>query len=226
VRLGFGNGDPAVNGECRLLEELAAAPVEFDVGAHHGDYAAAVFERRPNATVYGFGPSAGTFEILAARVGSSARLHRVAPADQSGARTLYADRMGSSMASLFRRELGWLNLATDVEEKVETRTLDDFCVSEGLDQIDLLKIDAEGAECLVLLGAQRMLAERRIARIMFECGGPALDSHFFMRAFFNLLDGHAFYRVFPDGLLPLGSYREQLEVPQYANYVAIPSWTT
>jgi FkbM family methyltransferase len=225
LRLGYGNGDPATNGEYRLLDELPAEPIVFDVGAHHGDYAAAVLDRRPNATVHCFEPAAETFEILSGRVGDRAHLHRVALADQAGARTLYGDRTGSPMASLFRRELGWLNLGTDALEEVETRTLDDVCISERVDRIDMLKIDAEGAEYLVLLGAQRMLGERRVGRIMFEYGGTALDSHFFMREFFQLLDGYTLYRVLPDGLLPLGAYREQLEVAQYSNYVAMPEQT-
>lgn len=226
ARLGVGNSDPATNGEYRLLEELPDSPVVFDVGAHHGDYAAAVLERRPNATVHCFEPAAETFQVLATRMGDTARLHRVALAECAGTRRLYGDRVGSEMASLFRRDLAWLSLENAFLEEIETSTLDEVCADTQVDHIDLLKIDAEGAEYLVLVGARRMLAERRIDRIVFEYGGTALDSHFFLREFFELLAGHTLFRVLPDGLLPLGSYREQLEVAQYANYVATPTRTS
>jgi len=203
------------------LDELPPAPVVFDVGAHHGDYAAAVLERRPNARVHCFEPSANTFDVLAARLDGRASLHRVALADRAGARTLYGDRVGSPMASLFHRDLAWLELATDLEEEVQTQTLDGVCAAEGVDEIDLLKIDAEGAEYLVLLGAQRMLGERRIGRVMFEYGGTALDSHFFLRDFYRLLGGFTLFRVLPDGVLPLGPYGVHLELAEYANYVAV-----
>jgi FkbM family methyltransferase len=221
ARLGYGNGNPATNGEYRLLDELPEAPTVFDVGAHHGDYAAAVLDRRPNATVYCFEPSAQTFQVLATRVGDRARLHAAALSDQTGTRILYGDRVGSPMASLFRRDLRWLGVESSVEQTVETETLDRVCFAEGIDHIDLLKIDAEGADHLVLLGARRMLEQRRIARIMFEYGGTALDSHFFMRDFYRLLDGFTLYRVLPDGLLPLGPYREHLEIAHYSNYCAL-----
>ena len=222
ARLGFGNSDPATNGEYRLLDDLPESPVVFDVGAHHGDYAAAALERRPRAAVHCFEPATETFQVLATRMAQTARLYRVALADRHGTQTLYGDRVGSEMASLFQRDLGWLNLRNDPLEEIETRTLDDVCAAEHVEHIDLLKVDAEGAEYLVLLGARRMLAGRRIDRIVFEYGGTALDSHFFLREFFQLLAGHALYRVLPDGLLPLGPYRVQLEVAQYANYVAVP----
>lgn len=220
-QLGYGNGDPATNGEFRLLDELPPEPVVFDVGAHHGDYAVAVLERRPTALIHCFEPAATTFEILMSRLHDRARLHNVALADRAGSRTLYGDAAGSQMASFFHRDLRWLGLATDCEEAVQTRTLDEVCTSESVEHIDLLKIDAEGAEYLVLLGAQRMLDEKRIDQVMFEFGGTALDSHFFMRDFYHLLDGYTLYRVLPDGLLSLGRYGEHLEVPQYSNYVAV-----
>lgn len=41
--------------------------------------------------------------------------------------------------------------------------------------IDLLKIDAVGAELQVLTGARRMLAERRVRRVTFEFGLTTFD---------------------------------------------------
>ena len=221
ARLGYGNGDPAANGEFRLLEELPPTPIVFDVGAHRGDYAAAVIAKRPGAVVHCFEPSASTFDILATRLGRSARLHRFALADHDGAMTLHGDAVGSAMSSIFRRDLSWLDLATDCAEEVETRRLDDVCEAEHVEHIDLLKIDAEGAEYLVLLGAQRMLGEQRIDRVVFEFGGTAMDSHFFMRDFYRVLRGFTFYRVLPHGLLPLGAYGVHLELLEYSNYCAV-----
>lgn len=116
ARLGYGNDDPDTNGEYRLLDELPEVPTVFDVGAHHGDYALAVLSRRPRATVHCFEPAAETFSELARRLAGRARLHQVALSDSTGGRTLYGDRAGSAMASLFRRDLHWLGVDTSVEE--------------------------------------------------------------------------------------------------------------
>ena len=54
--------------------------------------------------------------------------------------------------------------------KISIRLLqaDDWSKSVGLDHIDLLKIDVEGAEYSVLKGMRRMLEGKKIARIMLE----------------------------------------------------------
>jgi hypothetical protein len=48
------------------------------------------------------------------------------------------------------------NPAKAIESRIET--LDDYCSREGIESIELLKIDVEGFEFDVLSGAHRMLA--------------------------------------------------------------------
>jgi FkbM family methyltransferase len=220
-RLGYGNSDPATNGEFALLDDLSDAPVVFDVGARHGDYAAFVLDRRPNADVHCFEPSRESFAEVSRRLAGQACLHNVALSDNVGTDVLYSDQSGSAMSSLYRRELGWLNVDFSVTEDVAVSTLDAVCAEEEVERIDLLKLDAEGAEALVLSGAKRMLGEERIDRVVFEYGGTALDSHFFIRDFYRLLPNFDLYRVLPDGLLPLGAYSEHLELAHYSNYCAV-----
>ena len=50
---------------------------------------------------------------------------------------------------------------------VTTIMLDDY-----FDRIDLLKIDVEGADSLVLMGANRLLMDRRIGTILYEVNEP------------------------------------------------------
>lgn len=221
ARLGYGNSDPATNGEFLLLDDLSESPVVFDVGARHGDYAAVVLERRPGAEVHCFEPSRESFAEARRRLGGRACLHNVALSETVGTAVLYSDQLGSEMASLYRRQLGWLNVEFSATENVAVTTVDEVCAEEAVQNIDLLKLDAEGAEALVLAGAQRMLAEGRIDRVVFEYGGTALDSHHFIRDFYRLLAGFDMYRVLPDGLLPLGAYSERLELAQYSNYCAV-----
>ena len=47
-------------------------------------------------------------------------------------------------------------------------TLDDHSARHGYDDIDLLKVDVEGAEALVLQGAEGLLAQRRIHVVTLE----------------------------------------------------------
>jgi len=56
------------------------------------------------------------------------------------------------------------------EIDVNTKTLDSFCNENKINQIDLLKIDAEGNEKNILLGSERLLKEGRIHSIYVEIG--------------------------------------------------------
>ena len=55
-----------------------------------------------------------------------------------------------------------------IEINVETKTLDLFCDENKVNNIDLLKIDAEGNEKNILLGSQKLLSENRIHSIYVE----------------------------------------------------------
>lgn len=60
----------------------------------------------------------------------------------------------------------------------ERVTLDEFVVQRGIDNIDFIKIDTDGFDYDVLLGAQRMLAATNVMGLVVECQfhKPARDS--------------------------------------------------
>lgn len=53
-------------------------------------------------------------------------------------------------------------------EKVPAITLDDYCKEHGIDQIDLMKIDTNGAELQVLQGAERILSAANAPALVCE----------------------------------------------------------
>ena len=54
---------------------------------------------------------------------------------------------------------------------VQTQTIDNFCSLNNIDKIDLLKLDCDGTEYEVLLGAEKLLAEGKIGLIYTEISG-------------------------------------------------------
>ena len=54
---------------------------------------------------------------------------------------------------------------------VQTQTMDNFCSINNIDRIDILKLDCDGTEYEVLLGAEKLLSEDRIGLIYTEISG-------------------------------------------------------
>jgi FkbM family methyltransferase len=222
--MNFGDDDHSTNGELWLLDQVAArsgrSPIVFDVGANVGRYAEAVLTRVPKARLHAFEPSAEAFRKLQGAIGSRAAVSRLALGSENAERPLYADRPGSELGSLIRRDLHRHGRVTTEIETVTVRRLDTLCAELGIERIDFLKVDAEGNDLAVLEGAGSMLGDR-IELIQFEFGGTALDARQSLRDFFDLLEPHyRLRRLLPKGLWPL-DYSERIEVFTYANYVAM-----
>jgi FkbM family methyltransferase len=79
-------------------------------------------------------------------------------------------------ATFYRgRKSGWGSLVpgpgTARDQKpflVKTRRLDEILREEGINKLDLLKIDVEGAELLVLAGAQKILRKSKDLKIVMD----------------------------------------------------------
>jgi FkbM family methyltransferase len=63
-----------------------------------------------------------------------------------------------------------------VKYEVDSLTLDTYCLANGIDRIDFIKIDVEGAEKLIFDGATKMLSEHRIKAGIFEAGQTSIDA--------------------------------------------------
>lgn len=67
-------------------------------------------------------------------------------------------------------------------------TIDNYCKKNGIDHIDLLKIDVEGFELNVLKGAENMLFQKKVKCIVFEFGPPTFDMGFNKKDFVDFLE--------------------------------------
>jgi FkbM family methyltransferase len=162
---------------------LQPGMVVFDVGANVGELSL-LFSRfvGPAGTVHSFEASPETFDRLKTIVKLSnhpnIKLNSVAVSDNVGVSTLRVydhDHAGwTTLADRPLHEYG-IDLKPVRLENVTTTTIDVYCDSNNIEQIDLLKIDVEGAEYQVLLGASRMLEQKRIKCCVFEFGATTFD---------------------------------------------------
>jgi FkbM family methyltransferase len=165
------------------IRHLREGMVAFDVGAHVGELTL-LFSRFVGADgrVHAFEASSTAFTRLKAVCKLTGRgnviLNHLALADKEGTLKLHAyDDEYSSWNSLADRPLqsyGFRVSPVRTEEVLGT-TIDDYCEENRISGINLLKIDVEGAEYQVLLGARRMLESKAILYCVFEFGATTFD---------------------------------------------------
>jgi len=223
------DGGPARSGERAALRAvLPDANRQYrvlDVGANVGNYAAEVLNiTNRNARIDCFEPSAAAYAQLTTRFAGvpNVTTHHFGIGDKEASIPLYSDAPGSPLSSTFPRQLGYIGVSMERQETVRLRRLDMVCAELGIDGIDLLKLDVEGAELSALLGAGELLESGAIRTIQFEFGGCNIDSRTFFRDFWELLiPKYRMFRIVYDGLAPINRYAEQLEQFVTTNYVAV-----
>lgn len=164
---------------------LRKGMIVFDVGAYIGTMTL-LFSKLigDKGQVYAFEASSPAFErlnVMCLTAGfSNIILNHMALAEEEGVRDFNVyDNQHLSWSSLAQRPLDKYGIhVKPVEtEKVTTTTIDSYCQKYGITKIDLLKIDVEGAEYQVLLGAREMLEKKRIRCCVFEFGQTTFDMH-------------------------------------------------
>jgi len=153
----------------------------FDVGAHKGEFLKSIKKLENYKKIYSFEPQKKIYE-------ESKQLNQkykisylnLAISDYSGLKTLKINKKSStSTFSEIDSNSTWYKIKSFLisgnvktsfisEEKVKTITLDDFCFENKIENIDLLKIDTEGHEKEVLIGASNLFSNQKIKYILIE----------------------------------------------------------
>jgi FkbM family methyltransferase len=222
------------NGELDVMRLISQKQkkelVAFDVGANVGHYATHLLQAWSGRSVslHLFEPSTSNgkrlHRDLADKQSDLVRIHInvMALGDEDKEAYLYADEPGSDLASLHDLRTPIRSFDESAREWVRVTTLDSYCRHTGVGQIDLLKIDVEGAEFQVLKGAESMIRQGAIEAIQFEFGAGNITSRVFFRDFWELLsDQYQFHQVVKGGLIPIPVYSSEWEIFRTANYLLI-----
>lgn len=222
------NDNIMCNGELRFMRErLVKCTTVFDVGANIGDWSALALEINPALNLHCFEPSPNTFNQLAVRrFPPNVVRNNLGLSSSSGDRTLYMFGRASGLNSLYRREGledGWALAPQQQTETVHLDTVDHYCFSQGVENIDFLKLDVEGHELEVLRGASQMLADGRIDIVQLEYGGCNIDARVLLKDLFEFFE-HLSYssnKIYPRRLRAVERYDQRLENFQYQNWAFI-----
>ncbi len=165
------------------LQYLREGMTVFDVGANIGELTL-MFSRfvGDGGRVHAFEPSLVGFEklelICTMASLRNVRLNQIALAEQEGTVTLHSygdDYQSWTSQALRPLESYGIDVRAVSTQEAPATTLDHYCQRNNIASIDLLKIDVEGAEFQVLLGAKRMLEARQVRCIAFEFGQTTFD---------------------------------------------------
>jgi FkbM family methyltransferase len=219
------------DGEAAAVASVIPAPrpTIIDVGAAVGDWARLTSSRLARPGVfYLVEPSQVNWPKLdALSLNGEVHVVRAACSIVPGEAELKSNFPGSGSASLYVRRDSFHTDASAVTQKVAVTTVAEVARRYMIDEIDFLKVDVEGAEMDVLLGAMELLEQGRIKALSFEFGSGQVNSRSYFRDFWDLLTnlGFRLYCIAPGGkLLSIPIYDEEHEHYRgVSNYLAVLS---
>ena len=199
-----------------LPSVLSPGDVFIDAGACYGIFALVAAKLVGEmGRVLAFEPAADASAVLHRNIAlngfANVLQRRVALSDRSGTTPLFID------ADQSRNSLGG-NASADACQSVETSTLDEELARARLNHVEVVKIDAEGAEELVLRGAKLALASYHPV-VIFEVN-PEAASNLGLRSdgAWNLLRKHG-YRFL--GMDNRGFLHVRTSLPTFGTVIAI-----
>lgn len=149
-----------------IERQAAAATVVVDAGANFGVFTSILARAAPDARIYAFEPHPKTHAALLRNLpeGSAHRIETPQLAlGRANCEIGFSDHAPQSNR---------ITASTNSTITVRQTRLSDFCDETGIEKIDFIKIDVEGAELDLLDGAAELFAEGQVVAGMIElCPG-------------------------------------------------------
>jgi FkbM family methyltransferase len=165
-RYGAKSIHPEDNGEHLVLSlAIAQSNIFFDVGSNKGEWTKSVLHIKPNSTLYLYEPGTSANSILNEKFSKYSNLHisSMGVSDRIGSSSFFEQDAAGEMSSLAKK---WANNSKEIQ--ISLTTIDNEVKINQIESIDYLKIDTEGFDYFVLLGAKETLIRRKIKFIQFE----------------------------------------------------------
>lgn len=140
-----------------IFELVENDALVFDVGGNIGYYSIALAKTR-NATIHAFEPIDSTYKQFIANayyngVQDRVRINNFGLFDKSGELTFYVYKQdfGNASAAIMHEEKENEKIVCKVER------LDEYVKAQGVERIDFIKLDVEGAEIFALRGGLKSI---------------------------------------------------------------------
>ena len=175
-RLSTFERENAFEAQARLIQGQPSSSLTiFDVGAYKGDIALRYNQLFPNAHIFCFEPFAASFDLLQKNVASyrNIKTYPLGLGETDGKAIMHSNSFAVTNSLLATHETGSSTWGTGLLETqevvdVDLTTLDQFVEQNQIKQIDILKLDAQGAEYLILEGGKQTLKQGLVKMIYTE----------------------------------------------------------
>lgn len=225
MNFGVASGYADYSGELHIIKTLKnnfkniQEVVIFDIGANIGDYSKFIIKEYEdiNYMLYMFEPSLKTFNQLNINIQNNKNIssYKIGLGDKEEKLKLYYDEDFQGDSSILKKD-------SHLCEDIEIDTIDNFCRNNSIKKIDFLKMDVQGYEYNILLGAKKMLDNENIKYIQFEFDEPNIENRIFFKDFWEILnEKYYIYHSLYNGLIKVEKYHCGLENFQCMNYLAI-----
>ncbi|WP_339800277.1 FkbM family methyltransferase [uncultured Marinobacter sp.] len=185
--------------------------VIFDVGANIGQSAKLYRFWFPDSGIYCFEPSKRNFRFLKDNVNTLNNVHsyNIALGAEVGV-GIMSETEGLGVMDKLTKIGSVDGRAENSDLQINIETIDTFCQKESVERINYLKIDTEGHDLEVLMGASMMLKEELIDVLEVEVGmNPGNDWHVPFEKIKDFLGKFRYY--------PFGFYDQVHEWPENKN---------
>lgn len=144
----------------------------LDIDSNAGLYSICVGKKFPSTKVYACEPCDSTFQMLRENI----KLNDLK--NVQAFRTALGDYNGEATLQINDHNLDGLNTIgvpshpgcrVIGQEKVPITTIEAFLTEHNISQIDVMKVDAEGAERLIFQGGKDFFSSNKAPLILFEC---------------------------------------------------------
>ena len=216
--------------ETNLIKRcVVPSKIIFDVGAHKGLWTQIALKKEP-FQVHLFEPLPEYSALLQKEFAEhilkkQCFVNNYALSNKEGLDSFFFYPDHPTLSSIYRREIGEKvhKLGTPISlGNVVVSTLDIYCAANSIESINYLKIDVEGAELDVVLGAERLLSQNSIDFIEFEYGGTYLDSGKTLQQVYAFLrsKGYKIFKATSSVCSEITIWDDKHEDYQYAIYIA------
>ena len=189
------NHHKASNGELTVIRKIAGLEpaVMIDGGANLGEYSQLFHQYSPGTSIWAFEPVRSTFMELQERMAGHEHIRVIN-------KGLFSEKCSREIHILHPNthstlyDLKDARHRTDRKERIDLVRGDDFLEEAGIETVDFLKLDLEGADYDALVGFEEAFRQKRIRAVQFEYGHINITTRKLLLDFYEFFGQHG-YRI-------------------------------